>query len=170
MPKTEEEIAAEAAATAAPATKTIEEQLAASQAEAEKWKSLSRKNEERATANADKALKLDEIEAANQSEQEKLLARAEAAESKLAEIDAKSTAATLREEIAKEKGFEDRKIPATALRGLTREELESHADEILALLPAPPEAPSADGQGGAGTRIGDGDMSADDIVAAATAR
>jgi len=170
MPKTEEEIAAEAAATDANAAKTIEEQLAAAQAEAEKWKSLSRKNEERATANADKARQLDELEAANQTEQEKLLARAEAAEAKLAEIDAKSTAATLREEIAKEKGFEDRKIPATALRGATREELEAHADEILALLPAPAEAPGAEGQGATGTRIGDGELSPDDIVAAATAR
>jgi hypothetical protein len=170
MPKTEEEIAAEAAETAGTAAKTIEEQLAAAQAEVEKWKSLSRKNEERATANADKARQLDELESANQTEQEKLLARAESAEGELAEIKAKTTAATLREEIAKEKGFEDRKIPATALRGATREELEAHADEILALLPEPAEAPGAEGQGATGTRIGDGELSPDDIVDAATAR
>jgi hypothetical protein len=171
MPKTPEEIAAEeAAAKAAAEADTPEATLAAALEEVAKWKSLSRKNEEQAKANADKAKKLDEIEAANQTEQEKLTARAEAAERALAERDAKDAATALRAEIAKEKGFEDRKIPATALRGLTREELEAHADEILALLPAPAAAPNADGQGAAGSAIGAGDMSADDIVAAATGR
>ena len=149
---------------------TLEEQLAAALAEAEKWKGLSRKNEERATSNADKAKKFDDHEEANRTELEKLTARAEAAEKVIAEREAKESAMKLREEIATEKGFADRKINAAALRGSTREELEAHADELLALVPAPPAAPSADGQGQVGAPIKDGEMSADDIVAAAVAR
>lgn len=47
--------------------------------------------------------------------------------------------ATLVSEIAKEKG-----VPASALRGTTREELESHADELAALIK--PSAPVIPGQ------------------------
>lgn len=169
MPKTAEEIAAEEAEKANE-QKSIEEQLTAALADVEKWKALSRKNEARAEENADKAKRFDELEEANKSELEKVTARAEAAEKILAEQKAKDEAAALRSEIAKAKGFEDRNVPATALRGSTREELEAHADEILALLPEPPVAPSADGQGNDGQPIGGGDMSADDIVAAATSR
>jgi len=149
---------------------TLEEQLAAALADAEKWKGLSRKNEERATSNADKAKKFDEHEEANRTELEKLQARAEAAEKVNAEREAKEAAAKLRDEVAGEKKFADRKISASALRGSTREELEAHADELLALVPAPPAAPSADGQGSTGKPIGEGEMSVDDVVAAATAR
>lgn len=149
---------------------TLEEQLAAALADAEKWKGLSRKNEERAASNAEKAKKFDEHEEANRTELEKLQARAEAAEKVIAEREAKEAAVKLREEVAAEKKFADRKISASALRGSTREELEAHADELLELVPAPPAAPSSDGQGATGKPIGEGEMSADDIVAAATAR
>ncbi|OII10521.1 hypothetical protein BIU97_10360 [Curtobacterium sp. MCBA15_009] len=149
---------------------TLEEQLQAAQAEAEKWKTLSRQNEQRAKDNAEKAKKFDEHEEANRSELEKVQARADAAEKAIAERDAKEAAAKLREEIATEKKFADRKIKASALRGTTREELEAHADELLELVPAPPAGPSADGQGNTGGQIGEGEMSADDVVAAATAR
>ena len=44
--------------------------------EVEKWKALSRKNQERATANSEAAKKLAEIEDANKTEQEKLIAEA----------------------------------------------------------------------------------------------
>jgi len=149
---------------------TLEEQLAAALADAEKWKGLSRKNEERAASNAEKAKKFDEHEEANRTELEKVQARAEAAEKAVAERDAKEAAAKLREEIATEKKFADRNIKATALRGTTREELEAHADELLELIPAPAAAASADGQGAAGGDIGKGEQSVEDIVAAATAR
>ncbi|MBF4597184.1 hypothetical protein ITJ50_00880 [Curtobacterium sp. VKM Ac-2889] len=149
---------------------TLEEQLQAAQAEAEKWKTLSRQNEQRAKDNADKAKKFDEHEEANRTELEKVQARAEAAEKAVAERDAKEAAVKLREEIATEKKFADRKIKASALRGTTREELEAHADELLELIPAPPAGPSADGQGQAGQQIGEGELSVDDVVAAATAR
>ncbi|MCC2031824.1 hypothetical protein [Microbacterium allomyrinae] len=165
MPKTPEEIAAEeAAAKAAAEAETPEGKLAAAQAEVEKWKTLSRKNEDQAKSNADKAKKFDELEEANKTEQEKLLARAESAEKKLADRDAKDAAAATAAEVAKVKG-----VPVEALRGTTREELEAHADALAAILPKKPPAPSADGQG-EGEKIGAGEMSADDIVTAATAR
>ena len=169
MPKTAEEIAAEEAEKA-DKQPTIEEQLAAAKAEAEKWQALSRKNEARAAENVDKAKRFDEFEEANRTEMERAVARAEAAEKIIADNKAKDEAATLRETVAKEKKFDERKVPSTALRGSTREELEAHADEILALLPVPDEAPSADGLGADGKPIGSGEMSADDIVAAATSR
>ena len=138
--------------------------LEKARAEAEKWKALSRKNEEQAKANAEKAKKFDELEEANKTEQEKLLARAEAAEKKLADREAKDAAAATAAEVAKAKG-----VPVSALRGATKEELEAHADELLELMPKKPAAPSADGQGD-GDQIGTGDMSIEDIVNAATAR
>lgn len=51
-------------------------------AEVEKWKAIARKHEERAKANADAARKLQEIEDANKTEQQKLEERAAAAEAK----------------------------------------------------------------------------------------
>lgn len=133
-------------------------------AEAEKWKALSRKNEDQAKANADKAKKYDELEAASATELEKMTARAESAEKWKADRESKDAAAAMAAEIAAEKG-----VPVSALRGATREELEAHADELAAILPKKPPAPSADGQGEGG-QIGDGEMSADDIVKAATGR
>jgi len=149
---------------------TLEEQLQTAQAEAEKWKTLSRQNEQRAKDNADKAKKFDEHEEANRTELEKFQARAEAAEKAVAERDAKEAAGKLREEIATEKKFAERSIKASALRGTTREELEAHADELLEMIPAPAATASAEGQGATGGVIGEGEMSVDDVVAAATAR
>jgi hypothetical protein len=169
MPKTADEIAAEEAEKAKEQP-TIEEQLTTALAEVEKWKALSRKNEARAEENADKAKRFDAIEDENRTELDRVTARAEAAEKIIADNKAKEEAAALREEIAKAKGFEERKVPVSALRGTTREELEAHADELLALLPVPPAAPSADGQGQTGKPIGEGEMSPEDIVAEATKR
>lgn len=141
--------------TVEPATETVVEPTESATpdlaAEAAKWKALSRKNEERAKENEAAAKRLAEIEEANKSEAEKLLARAEAAEKVIAERDAKEAAEKLIAEVAKEKG-----VPANALRGATREDLEAHADELLALIPVTPVAPSADGQGNVGEPIGGG--------------
>lgn len=152
------------------AEKDLAKQLADALADVEKWKALSRKNEERASENAEKAKKFDEFEEKNRTELEKEKARADAAEKQLAERTAKETVEKLRGDIAAEKKLADRKIPASALRGSTREELEAHADELLALVPEPPKAPSADGQGDEGEPIGEGELSADDIVNAVTSR
>ena len=133
-------------------------------AEVEKWKAMSRKTEDQAKANAEKAKRFDELEEQSKSELEKAIARAETAEKWKADREAKDAAAGMAAEIAKEKG-----VPVEALRGSTREELEAHADTLASILPKPPVAPGAEGQG-EGDPIGNGDMSAEDIVSAATSR
>jgi len=55
---------------------TIEEQLAAAQAEAEKWKTTSRKHEDRSKANAQAARELEELRRTSMSETEKAIAEA----------------------------------------------------------------------------------------------
>lgn len=65
-------------------------------AELEKWKALSRKNEERAKTNAAAAAKLAEIEAANQTETQKLQAKAEAAEKAAASATQRAVKAEVR--------------------------------------------------------------------------
>lgn len=133
-------------------------------AEAEKWKSLSRKNEDAAKANAAKAKRLDEIEEANKSELDKATARAEAAEQALRDHEAKVQADQLRTDVAKEKN-----VPADALRGSTREALEEHADQLLSLGFRTDSGPSTKGLGQDGDGI-DGDRSASDIVNQAKSR
>lgn len=97
-------------------------------AEFEKWKALARKHEQQAKANADKAKRLDDLEEANKSEQQKLADKASEAEKRAQQAEAKA----LRFEVATEKG-----VPKKAMKfltGETQEELESQADEILELL------------------------------------
>jgi hypothetical protein len=98
--------------------------------EVAKWKALARKHEQQAKANADKAKRLDELEEASKSEQQKLMERAEAAEK--AAADAQSR--LLRAEVAAQKGLTAQM--AARLVGSTKEELEADADELLADLAA----------------------------------
>jgi len=120
------------------------------QAEAEKWKANSRKNEDNAKANAAAAKKLAEIEEANKTEIEKAQARADAAERDLAttRIDA------LRNSVALDKKL----TPSQAKRlvGATREELEADADELLADLKntQPSAVATSEGQGKQGEPVG----------------
>lgn len=119
-------------------------------AEAEKWKNLSRKNEDTAKANSAAARKLAEIEEANKTEIEKAQARAEAAEKELV----KSQTEALRAQVA----LNMKLTPSQAKRlvGATREELEADAAELLADLKsnAPSETPSSQGQGKQGEPVG----------------
>lgn len=141
-------------------TEVQEEQATESTSEVEKWKALARKNEARAKENAEKAKRLDEFEEAQKSEVEKLTARAEAAESKLAEREKADELRTVLDEVAEAKG-----VAASALRGSTREELEAHADVILSLIP-PKQKAATDGTGGdRGSDIEGGDASAEEIAA-----
>lgn len=96
----------------------------------------------------EKATRLDEIEEAQKTELEKAVARAEAAERWKSEREAQDTAATLVAEIANAKG-----VPASALRGSTKAELESHADELLALMPPKPKVATAASGGNRGEDI-----------------
>lgn len=70
-----------------------------------------------------KSTKLDELEAANKTELQKLTERAEAAEKRAATAEFDS----LRASVAAAKG-----VPASNLSGNTREEMEAAADELIA--------------------------------------
>lgn len=86
-------------------------------AEAEKWQALSRKNEDRAKANADAAKKLAEIEAANQTEAEKLTAAKEAAEKRAADLVNRTAQAEVK---ALADGFADRDDAVLMLGDLSK--------------------------------------------------
>ncbi len=105
-PDMAEEIAQEAE------TEQLEEQQAETdwQAEAEKWKSLSREWEKKAKATKNAAKELEELKQAQMTEQEKAIARAEAAESELAELRAQAERHEAAVRISSEKG-----IPAELL-------------------------------------------------------
>lgn len=117
-------------------------------AEAEKWKALARKHEERAKQNAAKAQQYDELEQAQKSDQERL---AEAADQARREADqAKAEAARYR--VAVEKGLPSDLIQF--LSGTDEESLTSQAETLLSRItpaePAPnlPRKPVADLRGG----------------------
>jgi hypothetical protein len=106
------------------------------QAEAEKWKKLSRENEARAKQNSTAAQRLAEIEESQKSAEQKATERTRVAEETAAK--AAAEAAKLRVGIAKG-------LPADLvdrLVGSTPEELAEDADRLLALLK--PAAPSFD--------------------------
>lgn len=131
----------------------------------------SRQWEKRAKDNAEKAKKWDEHETANQSELERVTSELAELRAEKADRDAKDEAKRLREEVAEAKGLADKDIPVSALRGSTKEELEEHAEVLLALKGDKPKAPPATGQGGTGGSVHDDEeKSAVEIVDAATAR
>lgn len=84
---------------------TAEERLASLEAERDKWQSMSRKQEERAKANAEKAKRFDDLEAASKTEAERLAERAAAAESKASALVHRAVKAEVRALAAK--GFAD---------------------------------------------------------------
>lgn len=98
------------------------------QAEVDKWKALSRKNEGEAKANRDAAGKLAALEEAQKTEQQKLEDRATKAEQELASATLNST----RLHVALTKG-----LPAelaVRLQGNTEEEMSADADSLMALM------------------------------------
>lgn len=106
------------------------------QAEADKWKKLSRENETRAKQNADAAKRLAEIEESQKTAEQKSAEQTRLAQETAAK--ATSEAAKLRVGLAKG-------LPADLvdrLVGSTPEELAEDADRLLALLK--PAAPSFD--------------------------
>lgn len=93
------------------------------------WKAEARKWEERAKANKDAADKLAAIEEASKTEAQKLADRAAAAEAKVAEYEAREQIAAWKAEVA-----QATKVPAEALRGATKEEIEAHAETLSSLI------------------------------------
>lgn len=107
------------------------------EAEARKWKDLSRKNEARAKENAEKARLFDEHEEKGKSELQKAQEAAAKAEARAAALETK----VLRAQVAAAKG-----VDADLLSGTSQEELEASADRLLAWRGAqtPKGAPSSD--------------------------
>jgi len=91
-------------------------------AEAEKWKSLSRKHEERAKANAEKATRYDDVIESQKTEAQKTAERL--AEAELIAKESKIRA--IRAEVAALKG-----VPAELLTGTTESEIEESATSLL---------------------------------------
>lgn len=98
------------------------------QAEVDKWKALSRKNEGEAKANRDAAAKLAQLEESQKTEAQKLEDRAKTAETALASATLNST----RLHVALTKGLPPEL--AVRLQGATEAEMEADADSLLALV------------------------------------
>ena len=107
------------------------------EAEARKWKEMSRKNEARMKENAEKARLYDEAQEQGKSELQKALDKAAQAEARAAALESK----VLRAQVAAAKG-----VDADLLSGSTQEELEASADRLLAWRAAqiPKGAPASD--------------------------
>ena len=115
------------------------------EAEARKWKDLSRKNEARAKDNAEKARLYDKAQEEGKSELQKALDAAQKAESRAAALEAQ----VLRAKVAAAKG-----VDADLLAGSTQEELEESADRLLAWRgDKTPKAPPSSDAGDRGTQI-----------------
>lgn len=97
-----------------------------------------------------KAQKLDELEEAQKSEQQRMQDRLDAAEKKAADLEVQN----LKAEIAAEKGLTLKQ--ANRLVGSTRDELEDDADELLSVIgeagkPRPPKSDPNQGRQPTGT-------------------
>ena len=103
------------------------------------WKAEARKWEQRAKENKTAAERLAEIEEAQKTEAQKQAEALETANKELAKYKHREQVANWANEIVNDEKFKG--IPAAALKGDTREELEAHA-EILRPLITPPN-PSA---------------------------
>lgn len=88
-----------------------------------------------------KAGKLDQIQQESQTELEKALDRATKAEATVASYEAKKQADSWAAEIVK--GSD---IPASVLRGSTREELEAHFEQLKSLTPKAKRTPVPSGK------------------------
>lgn len=124
------------------------------------WKAEARKWESRAKENSTAAQRLAEIEEANKTEAQKAVERAEKAEKALAEREAAEELAKAREDVAKAAG-----VPASILRGASKDELEAHAAELKPHFTAS-KGPVIPGQGNSPTRAAAGSDSDEERAAA----
>lgn len=88
-----------------------------------------------------KASRLDEIEESSKTETQKALDKAAALESELNQYKSKEQISQWAAEITK-----DSEIPASVLRGSTKEELEQHFEELKGLAPKPKRTSAPTGQ------------------------
>lgn len=98
------------------------------------WKEMARKWEARAKENKAAADRLNEIEEASKSEQQKLQEKFDAVSRELDAYKTREQVAAWASEIV-----DGSDVPATVLRGSTREELQAHFDELKTVLGARPK-------------------------------
>lgn len=101
------------------------------------WKAQSRKWERLAKENKAAAEKLAELEESQKTEDQKRAERLAELESEIAAYRTKEQIAEWAKDVADETG-----VPASALRGSTREELEAHAKELQSLISKKPKPTS----------------------------
>lgn len=111
--------------------------------EVEKWKALSRKNEDRAKANAEKARLYDEAQEKSKTELQKALDARAVAEKRAAELETQA----LRLKIGATKN-----VDPELLVGTTQEEIEASADRLLAWKGPEPKTPASTSSADAGAR------------------
>ncbi|MBN0039380.1 hypothetical protein JN535_04220 [Cellulosimicrobium cellulans] len=100
------------------------------------WKAEARKWEDRAKANKAAAEELERIKAEKMTDEQKAAKALADAQAELAQYKTREQVATWSAEIV-----QGSSVPASALRGSTREELEAHFEELKALItPQPPAA------------------------------
>jgi len=122
-------------------------ELAQLQAELEKWKSMSRKNEARAKENAEKASLYDEASEKNKSELQKAIERAEKAEVRAAQAEK----ANAKARVAAQKGIDPDLLPDGDEDALTQ-----IADRLIAWRDAAkPKGTPAAAAGERGEKVGD---------------
>ena len=122
----------------APETDAPEPQDTDWQAEATKWKQLSRQNEAQAKANAEKARQFDALEEAKKTELQKAQEALTAAEKRAADAEA----ARLRSDIARTKG-----VPVELLTAADEDTLNAQAEALLVFRgqQQTPPAPASSG-------------------------
>lgn len=98
-------------------------------AEARKWEQRAKDNGKRAKDNEDAARRLTELENASKSDLERAIARAETAEQRVSEFEARDRIAGWKADIATATG-----VPAQYLRGSTEEELKADAEQLKPLF------------------------------------
>lgn len=120
-----------------------QEQTPDYKAEAEKWKALSRKHEQRAKANEAAAKRVEELESSSKTETERLADQAKAAQKRAEDAEQRA----LRYEVAL-----DKQVPANLMKflsGESREDMEASADELLEAIKGPATG-ATDGGSGSG--------------------
>lgn len=127
------------------------------------WKAEARKWEQRAKDNTDAAKRLAEIEEASKSEAEKQAEALASAQRELEQFKQRDQVRSWAREIVT-----DSNVPADALRGSTREELEEHFGQLKALIT--PAAQTSDPVPGIdGTPSGSGNVTISEQIKAAEA-
>lgn len=132
----------------------IKKQLAEAEAEAEKWKGLSRKHEDRSKENESASDELKKLKESSLSDQQRRDAADKAAQDKLDDLERRANEAdarALRAEVAAEKKLTA--AQARRLAGTTREELEADADDLLETF-KPAESGDEGGGGSSGRPSG----------------